>query len=407
MPIIPERARHRMKRLVLAGGGHAHLSVLESMEQKPDPDLTTVLVTPDRYQYYSGMLPGFMAGHYTLAQCRVDLAPLAQRAGVQLVLAKVVGLDAQAGCAVLSDGSRLPYDWLSLDVGSAVDAQGLDATGDAFLPAKPLAAFFARWPQVLADARAAKGYALAVVGAGAAGLELALAAAHALRGSGGRVHLVGPDASFLAGHAPAVRRRALVCLREAGVQWHAQRAQAADQTGEEYAGHEQGRNEEGAPGQAGREQGAISLSNGAVLRCDTLIATTGATALGWLPQTDLACDERGFVAVNAHHQSISHPNVFAVGDCCARVDTSLQRSGVHAVRAGPVLASNLRAAMAGKALRSYRPRKRSLYLLACGPRYAIASWGAFSAEGAWVWCWKNHLDQGFVQRFSREKTGRT
>lgn len=388
-----------MRRLVLAGGGHAHLSVLESLERERKTDTKTVLVTPDRYQYYSGMLPGFMAGHYSLAQCRVDLAPLAQRAGVQLVLAKMVGIDAQASCAVLSDGSRLPYDWLSLDVGSAVDAQGLDAIGDAFLPAKPLASFFARWPQIVAQAQAPGAYSLAVVGAGAAGLELALAAAYALRGGNNHVHLVGSNSSFLAGHAPAVRGRALVCLREAGVQWHTQRAEAVLATAQEYGDHEQSEQEQG-----GQEQGAIALSNGAVLRCDTLIATTGATALSWLAETGLACDERGFVAVNAQHQSISHSQVFAVGDCCARTDTTVQRSGVHAVRAGPVLASNLRAAMEGKALSSYRPRKRSLYLLACGPRYAIASWGAFSAEGAWVWRWKNHLDQGFVQRFSSEET---
>lgn len=370
-----------MKRLVLAGGGHAHLSVLASLEKKRAPAVRAVLVTPDRYQYYSGMLPGFMAGHYTLEECRVDLAPLAERAGVPLLLAPVVGMDAGARCVLLADGARVPYDCLSLDVGSAVDAQGMGALGDAFLPAKPLPSFFARWPGILQKARAAASYSLAVVGAGAAGVELALAAAHAFRLCGARVHLVGPDSAFLVGHAPSVRALALAALRDAGVQWHAQRA--------------------GAVLMAGQEEGGMALSNGAVLRCDALIATTGASALGWLSRTGLACDSRGFVAVNAQHQSISHSDVFAVGDCCARTDTAMQRSGVHAVRAGPVLAHNLRAAMSGENLKAYKPRKRSLYLLACGPGHAIASWGAFSAQGAWVWRWKNHLDKRFVQRFSR------
>ena len=374
-----------MKRLVLAGGGHAHLSVLAAFAKAPQAGTELVLVTPSRYQYYSGMLPGWIAGHYREEECRIDLANWAARAGARLVLTELAGIDAQARCAVLGDGARLPYDWLSLDVGSGVASQGLAALGAAFLPAKPLAEFFARWPHILANARAAQNYTLAVVGTGAAGLELVLAAAYALRGSNCHVHLVGSAASFLADHAPAVRRRALVHLREARVQWHAQRAEAVLAPEQEPGEH---------------EQGAIALSNGSILRCDALIAATGATALGWLADSGLACDERGFVAVNAQHQSTSHPEVFAVGDCCARVDTTMQRSGVHAVRAGPVLAHNLRAAMAGKALQSYRPRKRSLYLLACGPRYAIASWGGFSAEGPWVWRWKNHLDQGFVQRFS-------
>ena len=372
-----------MKRLVLAGGGHAHLSVLKSLGERPERGLDVTLVTPDRHQYYSGMLPGFMAGHYTVDQCRVDLEPLARQARATMVLARAVGLNAVERSIALSDGTTLGYDLLSLDVGSAVDAQGFGALGDAFLPAKPLGPFFERWPKILAAARRAPGYALVVVGAGAAGLEMALAAAHALRGASAVVHLVGPSDAFLAGHAPSVRQRALACLRDAGVQWHAQRAVGVAPVAGVHEGI-----------------GGVALSDGAVLHCDALVATTGAKALDWLRTSHLGVDAKGFVTVNAQHQSTSHADVFAVGDCCVRVDTAMQRSGVHAVRAGPVLAHNLRTVVAGQALQAYRPRKRSLYLLACGPRHAVASWGAWSAQGAWVWHWKDHIDRGFVQRFS-------
>ncbi len=382
----------RPVRLLLVGGGHAHLSVLAAFAARPDSCLELVLVTPERYQYYSGMLPGFMAGHYALEQCRVDLAPLANRAGAKLVLERVVGLDAQERQLYLSSGAHLEYDLLSLDVGSAVNTQGLDAMGSlgslgsAFLPAKPLAPFFVRWPHIQADAKATPDYALGIVGAGAAGLELALAAAHAFRGSDAQVHLIGSDTSFLAGHAASVRRRALACLRDAGVQWHAQRAASVAPSRKEQ----------------GEDCAEVVLFNGAVVRCQALIATTGAKALGWLSKSGLAVDPRGFVAITAQHQSTSHHNVFAAGDCCARTDTAMQRSGVHAVHAGPVLAHNLHAALAGEALHAYRPRKRSLYLLACGPRHAVASWGPLSAEGAWVWRWKDRIDRGFVERFSVE-----
>lgn len=387
-----------MKRLVLAGGGHAHLSVLQSLSARQEKNLQTVLVTPDRYQYYSGMLPGFMAGHYTVGQCRVDLAPLAQQAGAKLLLASVTSLNAAQHRLALSDGTALEYDLLSLDVGSSVHAQGLQALGDAYAPAKPLGPFFERWPQCVAAARHSAGYSVVVVGAGAAGLELALAAAHALRDAQARVHLVGPSDSFLAGHSAAVRRRSMACLQDAGVQWHAQRAQGVAQglpsrpTAESAAA--------GAGAKASTATGTVILTDGTALPCDTLIATTGAQALGWLGASGLAVNAQGFVAVNAHHQSTSHTNVFAVGDCCARADTAMQRSGVHAVRAGPVLAHNLHAVLTGGNLQAYSPRKRSLYLLACGPRHAVASWGPLSAEGAWVWLWKDRIDRGFVQRFS-------
>jgi len=73
---------------------------------------------------------------------------------------------------------------------------------------------------------------------------------------------------------------------------------------------------------------------------------------------------------------------------------------VHAVHAGSALAHNLLATLAGGALQAYVPKRRSLYLLACGPRYAVASWGRWSAEGQWVWRWKDWMDRRFIQRFS-------
>ncbi|WP_296541257.1 hypothetical protein [Rhodoferax sp.] len=63
-------------------------------------------------------------------------------------------------------------------------------------------------------------------------------------------------------------------------------------------------------------------------------------------------------------------------------------------------AENLMAIINGGALRPYNPKRRSLYLLSCGPRYAAAFWGQWSAQGQWVWRWKDWIDRGFVRRFS-------
>jgi len=37
-----------------------------------------------------------------------------------------------------------------------------------------------------------------------------------------------------------------------------------------------------------------------------------------------------------------------------------------------------------------------LYLLACGDKYAIGSWGNFSAQGCWIWYLKRYIDKRFV-----------
>jgi NADH dehydrogenase FAD-containing subunit len=144
--------------------------------------------------------------------------------------------------------------------------------------------------------------------------------------------------------------------------------------------------------------GGVMLADGRELHPDIVLAATGTRAPCWLKLAKLALDEHGHVAVDAFHRSLSHPQVFASGDICARMDVVMARSGVHAVHAGPVLAHNLLAVLSDKPLRAYRPRKKSLYLLRSGERHAIASWGGLSAEGRWVWRWKDAIDRRFIAR---------
>jgi NADH dehydrogenase FAD-containing subunit len=118
----------------------------------------------------------------------------------------------------------------------------------------------------------------------------------------------------------------------------------------------------------------------------------------WASSSGLALDPRGFIATGATLQSPSHPQVFAAGDVAARSDMTLPRSGVYAVRAGPALALNLRRFLAGGDLQPWKTSLRSLYLLSCGERRAIASWGPWCAEGRWVWHWKDRIDRRFVER---------
>lgn len=365
-----------MKRLVLVGGGHAHLSVLLAMAQKRPKDVELTLITPSAHQKYSGMFPGWISGHYEQTECSVDLQSLAEAAGADLVLENIVAMDAARRCVGLPDGPQVEYDLLSLDVGSEADTSWLQTLGDKLLPAKPLDDFYLKWPKVISQAKAKANFRLVVVGAGAAGVEIALAAKHAFTESSidGQVDLVASESGLLAAHSKAVQSRVLRYAERAGIRLHCQRGVGTDN--------------------------AVLLSDGTLLQADCVIAATGARAPIWLQLSGLALDGNGYIAVDRYHRSVSHAHVFATGDVCARGDALIQRSGVHAVRAGPVLAGNLIAALSGAAARAYQPKPKSLYLLACGPRYAIASWGRWSTEGQWVWKWKDWIDRGFIERFS-------
>ena len=362
------------RRLLLAGGGHVHVQALQALARRPGPDSDVVMVTPSRFPIYSGMLPGWMAGHYTLAQCRLDLAPLAAAAGVELVLDRIDAMDAGERSVSLASGRCLGFELLSLDVGSEIQLAALDGTGAALLPVRPLETFVAQWPRILAAARAGICRRLVVAGGGAAGVELAFAARHALRidGLDVAVELVAAEEGVMPEHARGARRRVKRLLERRGIPVHRSPASGVPE--------------------------GLRLASGERLKADWIIAATGARPPAWLASSGLALDSQGFVLVDEHQRSTSHGSVFAAGDVAAREDVPMTRSGVNAVRAGPVVGDNLMAVLEGKALQAFRPRQRTLFLLSTGPRHAIGVWGRWSLQGRWVWWLKNWIDRRYIRR---------
>jgi pyridine nucleotide-disulfide oxidoreductase family protein len=339
-----------VKRVLLIGAGHAHLVVLRSLVQKPLYGARITLVTPHARQVYSGMLPGILAGHYRRAEAEIDIAALAERSYVELRRGAVQRLDAKGRVAVLDDGSRLGYDYAALNAGSLVHA-GIPGAEHA-LAVKPFDVF-------LAKLRLAERVAVA----GAAGAEIAMA----LRHRGAQVTLYADK--------PVLSARVSRQLRRRKVDYRA-----------------------GMPVTA-IEPGPVVLAGSARQDFDLVLLATGAAPLSWLRESGLATDERGFVLVNAMLQSVSHPEVFALGDCATLRDSPHPKSGLYAVRHGEALSHNLRCVLAGSALEPYVPQTKALALLSCGARYAIAERGEWSAQGRWVWWWKNRIDRRWVRSF--------
>ena len=362
--------------LLLAGGGHAHVHVLAALARAPMAGADVTLVTPFARQMYSGMLPGWVAGHYAVDQIVIPLPALAAAAKVRLIEGRIVALDAGARRATLADGQVLDYDILSLDTGPVMDRDAIPGAREHALFLRPVEHFVTLFEALLQRA-AASALDLAVVGGGAAGVEIALALAWRLQqtATGSRVSLVAGADGPLAGFAAGVRRPVLKALRERRVTLLAQDCSAI-------------------------EAAYLQLSVGTRMACDVPLLAIGTNAPPWLRGSGLALDERGFVATGPTLQSASHPEVFAVGDVATRRDAPHPKSGVYAVRAGPPLALNLKRALAGQALQPYMPQRRTLYLLSTGPKHAVASWGRWSTSGRWVWWWKDHIDRRFIARYA-------
>lgn len=366
-----------MKRLLLLGGGHAHASVLRDVIGTPLEGARVTLVTPHEKHTYSGMLPGLVAGHYAIEDVQFDVAALARVAGAEVVKGSVAKLDLALGVAELADGHRMAYDIVSLNVGSLPNTQVPGSARHA-LAAKPFEHFLEGWYALLTlDALHVPQ--IALVGAGAAGVELSMAIRHrfTMLGREARVLLYSDQPSF----APALMHRIEHALVRTGVELFADTKVEAIEQGEDAA--------------------VYVTAKGEREKCDAVIWTAGAAALPWLAETGLATDEQGFVLVDDTLRSTSNPEVFAVGDCATMRDARHPKSGVFAVRHGEALARNLRLAVAGRTPSRYSPQKRALALISCGSKYAIADWGGIGLEGEWVWRWKNWLDRRWVQGFQK------
>lgn len=367
-----------MKRLVLLGAGHAHLMVLRQFAQAPPPDTELVLITPSLWQYYSGMIPGWVEGHYSIDQCRIAVEPQVSAAGGRLILDRALRLAPQQRQLELASGQSLSYDLMSIDIGSTTRLDHLADFDGRLLSVKPIEAFSERWAVLRREVTSEQSQQLVVLGGGAAGVELTLAMASSLgcvaAATGPWLSLVTGAHGLLPDFNHRLRQRAHSKLTRMGVRVI----------------------EQGATSRHGR----LQLAGGTPLNADLVIAATGACPVNFVAESDLTLDAQGFILVDRYHRSLSHPEVFAVGDTCSRADGQLNRSGVHAVRAGPVLARNLAAVLAGKSpVTAFNPRPYSLYLLASGDRTAIGSYGPLTFSGRWVWWWKDRIDRRFVAGF--------
>lgn len=359
-----------LKRLVLLGAGHAHVQVLKTLSRGGLEGFEITLVEPSPRQVYSAMVPGFVAGHYTLDDCVIPLEPLFRgNSAIRWLRHSAVAIDANARNVTLEDGSVHGFDWLSVNTEPVLNRdqieQALPGARKHGLFVRPVESFGALWPQV-AELGLSRGLRLAVLGGGAAGIELAMAIRQRLPKSS--VTLLTGDIEMAANDPSPVQQQVTRALKRRNITVLVDRAVGITAT-------------------------EVMLASGARLACDVPLIVTGAQAPAWLESSGLALAAGGCIATDIFRRSTSHPHVFAAGD------TS---SGVYALRAAPALTRNIVAVVTGAPLTPHQPPKNTLNLWSCGDQRAIASWGSFSAEGQWVWWLKDWIDRGFVKRYRKD-----
>jgi len=374
--------------LVLIGGGHTHVLVIKSLAMNPIPDVRLTLISEQTLTPYSGMLPGYVAGHYTLAETHIDLNRLCQWANVRWIKGRASQIDPELQRVVLDD-RVVEYDKLSIDIGSTPDLSVPGAAQYA-VGVKPVSHFNRVWEGLQQQALTTKkpsesagessvGRATdwGVIGAGAGGVEIVLAMAHRLREhSSLRLHLIFSGKRVLKGYPPRLIARAEQALHKYGVQLHPQfRVSRVLRDG-------------------------LQSADGQSLSLDQSISCTGAVAAPWLAKTGIELSDKGFLAVNPFLQTLSHDNIFAAGDCADMSHDRRPKAGVYAVRQAPFLTKNLRASFAARPLTRVKLQTDFLSLISLGEQQAVGCRNGLGVSGKWVWKLKDHIDRKFMSRLN-------
>ncbi|MEL7061364.1 MAG: FAD-dependent oxidoreductase [Acidobacteriota bacterium] len=379
--------RSGRRHVVFIGGGHTHVDVLKRWRRQPPAGVRVTVVVDRPIAVYSGLVPDVVAGRSPRSACEIDVVALVRRLDAARLPAScveqaAVAIEADARRITLADGSTLPYDLLSIDVGSTVAGLDLEGVREHALATRPIGRFLdaiETWVEALRVIGSPP--TLAVVGAGAAGVELAFCLRRrlddALAAQQARVVLIdNADRPLVDGGARA-RHLVTKALIERDVEFLPHRRVAAVTTDR------------------------LIFRRGSELETTGVVWASGAAPGALARASDLQLDARGFFAVAPTLCAIGRHDVFATGDCAALIDhPRAPKAGVLAVRQAPILDANLRATIAGRPpRRRFRPQRAMLRLLNLGDGTAIAEKWGLAARGRWAQRLKDRIDRRFVATF--------
>jgi len=369
----------KIKHLCLAGGGHSHAIVIKRLGIKPTPNLKVTLISPDRFTPYSGMLPGLIAGHYQFESCHIDLERLCQWSGIKFSSSTISRIDLDNRLIYSDQTAPIKYNLLSINIGSRPDVDEITGGKHYGCAIKPVKDFLRRWHLWLnTHVNSKQKHHIVVVGGGAAGIEVLLAMYYKIKkctSINATFTLISADQTILSTHNHTIQLFFQKHLRSLDINVISNTtAIAIDKT-------------------------HLYFNDGTSLAYDFTVWGIRAGAHEWPSASHLMCDKNGFILVDQYLRSISHPEIFAAGDCAAFAPHPLPKAGVYAVRQGSTLLKNILATYQNKKLVSFKPQQHFLSLLTTGSRNAVASRNGIFLHGKWVWYWKDYIDRCFMRQF--------
>ncbi|WP_026690611.1 FAD-dependent oxidoreductase [Alteribacter aurantiacus] len=354
--------------IVLVGGGHANLSFIKKHNQDRHEDTSCTLVSADRYQYYSGMFSGFLEGIYSLKQIRIDLQDFCKDHNVRFVCDKADRIDQVNKRVIVSSGQEIPYEVLSVNVGSHVQ-DDIPGAHDHALSLKPNFHFLEVVERIRHSPRTI------IVGGGAAGVEL-MFSLHAWREKN---ELNSKELTLLTGGE----------VFEGEAEFAKQKIRRLFQKKQiNLVEHER----------AEEMTTRFVKTNNGEYEGEAILWLAGPKPPPLIRDLDVKKSEGGFLLVTDRMQSVSDPAIFGAGDCITvQSYPHLPKNGVYAIRQANELYENVNRYLKGETLKTFTPQKRYLAILSTGHREGLLTYGKFSIHGKIPWLVKNRIDGSFMK----------
>ena len=366
------------KRLVLLGGGHAHMTVMRDIPEFVARGHEVTVVGPSPHHYYSGMGPGMLGGTYTPEDIRFDVRERVASGGGTFLLDRAVRIDAPGRVVHLASGNEIHYDVLSCNTGSHVPSVVLKGQGEDVFSVKPIENLL-KGQQRVKEFLLTEEVRIGVVGGGPAALEIAGNLWGLAGRFGGKMPRITVFAGkrFLGRHPERIRRMAVASLKHRGIEIV----------------------EQGYVRKV--KSGRIVLEDGSSRELDVIFLAVGVKPSPLFEDSGLPVGADGGLLVNEFLHCVDHADIFGGGDCISFAPSPLDKVGVYAVRQNPILKHNLMAALEGTDPIRFDPGKDYLLIFNLGNNKGIFWKNGWVFHGSWAFWLKDYIDRSFMKRFKK------
>ncbi|WP_404449043.1 FAD-dependent oxidoreductase [Sutcliffiella horikoshii] len=357
--------------ILLVGGGHAHLKCLLEIRKKPLPNQNILLISPNRYQYYSGMFSGYTEGLYSIDEIRIDLKTMSEKAGVTFIEDKVTEISVTDKTLETKAGTKISFSVVSFDTGSLIE--GPSSFKDYLVQIKPNYLFAKK----IMEYREVE-FPI-VVGGGASGVEIALAitAWRKKNGLPTNVSLI-TSSNLLPSSSTKASKRVTYIAKQKGLSIIEDDSVAK------------------------MNECQMITQNGRCLSHSQVLWLTGPSPSGIFKKSSLPCDQTGFLLTERTLQAKGLPFIFGAGDCITlEAFPDLPKNGVYAVRQAELLWRNITSYINGEMYFTFTPQRHYLSLLSTGNKEALLQYGSFTAHNKLAWKLKNKIDTDYIKKFKK------